>query len=224
MILIDAVNRQQMLYKFDICFLAFYQDENLNLSFSIEFTAHIELSQIMPLAQFPGRGIRKRGESVFREDEVAVGAHDPVRQQICIMRSDDDLRICHLLQYHDDTLGKLIMIEDVKLVNEYERGVLSSFVPIIKSIQRLHATGSYAEKGKRLLSIEVQSAFAVGIFLDGQVVLDAGSVQKALKLFEGVRLKDKVIIIVTLGLITNVPVLIQAAEPNHFCHESHHLP
>ena len=48
--------------------------------------------------------------------------------------------------------------------------------------------------------------------------------QKALKLFEGVRLKDKVIIIVTLGLITDVPVLIQAAEPKHFRHESHHLP
>ena len=213
MILIDAVNRQQMLYKFDICFLAFYQDENLNLSFSIEFTAHIELSQIMPLAQFPGRGIRKRGESVFREDEVAVGAHDPVRQQICIMRSDDDLRICHLLQYHDDTLGKLIMIEDVKLVDEYERGVLGGFIPIEKCIERLCAAGSYTEKGKRRFGIEVQAAFPIGILLDGQVILYAGSVQKALKLLEGVRLKDKVIIIVTLGLITDVSVLIQTAEP-----------
>ena len=137
----------------------------------------------MALAQFSGCGICKRSESVFCEDEITVGAHDPVRQQICVMRCDDDLCICHLLQYHDDTLGKLIMIEDVKLVDEYERGVLSSFVPIVKSIERLCAAGSYAEKGKRRLRIKVQAAFAVSIFLDGQVILYAGSVQKALKLF-----------------------------------------
>ena len=70
----------------------------------------------MPLAQFSCRGICKRSKPVFCEDEITVGAHDPVRQQICVMRCDDDLRIWHLLQYHDDTLGKLIMIEGVKLV------------------------------------------------------------------------------------------------------------
>ena len=133
----------------------------------------------MPLAQFSGCGVGKRGESVFCEDEIAVGAHDPVRQQVCVMRCDDNLRICHLLQYHDDTLGKLIMIEGVKFVNKYERSILSSFVPIIKSIKRLRAAGSYSEKGKRRLGIEVQSAFAVSIFLDGKVILYAGSVQKA---------------------------------------------
>ena len=133
------------------------------------------------------------------------------------MRCDDDLRIWHLLQYHDDTLGKLIMIEGVKLVNEYERGVLGGFVPIEKCIERLCAAGSYTEKGKRRFRIKVQAAFAISIFLDGQVILYAGSVQKALKFFEGVRLKNKVIIIVTLGLITDVSVLIQTSEPKHFC-------
>ena len=116
------------------------------------------------------------------------------------------------------------MIEGVKLVNEHERSVFGSFVPIEERIERLCAAGGHAEKGKRSFSIEVQAAFAVGIFLDGQILLHTGSVQKALELFEGGRLKNKVIIIVALGLVTDIPILIQTAEPKHFRYESHHLP
>ena len=48
--------------------------------------------------------------------------------------------------------------------------------------------------------------------------------QKALKFFESVSLKNKIKIVVTLGLVTDVPIIIQTTEPKHFCHESHHLP
>ena len=73
----------------------------------------------MPLAQFSGRRVRKRSEPVFCEDEIAVGAHDPVWKQIRVVRCDNYLRVHHLLQYHNDALGELIMIEGVKLVNEH---------------------------------------------------------------------------------------------------------
>ena len=74
----------------------------------------------MTFSEISRRCVCKRGELVFCQKEIAVGAHDAVGKQVGVMRSQDHLRVRHFFKDGNNAFGKLVMIKSVEFINEHE--------------------------------------------------------------------------------------------------------